>query len=154
MQRTAVHSKRRRRKHRRDAQAARTLEDAWARIGVLLALLQHVERAINVSLAWSSPDQPGTLEQLLAVLEKSKQKKTPLGGLLKTLGKRTNVEIPRFISTFVDDRNRFVHRLFAERGYNINNPKHVSRIRKFVDSLTDRATLLDFVFHKINEFGA
>jgi hypothetical protein len=89
----------------------RLLEDVWARIGVLLALLQHVERAINICLAWYGPE-PTTLEQL-ASLDESKRK--TLGGLFKELRERMNVEIPTFLLTFVDDRNRFVHRLFTER---------------------------------------
>ena len=57
----------------------------------------------------------------------------------------------RLLSTFLDDRNRFVHRLFTEPDYNINNPKHVPRIRKFLDSLTDRSMALHLAFHTINE---
>jgi hypothetical protein len=127
------------------------LEDAWARIGVLLALLQHVEHEINVSLERQFPGYPVTLEQI-ASFKKSKRKKT-LGRLLRTLRERTPIEsgMDRFLSTFLEDRNRFVHRLFTERDYNINNPKHVSRIRKFLDSLIDRSMTLDIAFHTINE---
>lgn len=129
-------------------------ENAWARIGALLALLQHVEREINVFLAWRFPDQPVTLEQI-ASFKKSEKAKT-LGALIRTLRKQMP-KIDRdktwqtFLSTFVEDRNRFVHRLFTEEGYNINNPKDVSRIRKFVDSLTHRSTLFDIIFHGFNE---
>jgi hypothetical protein len=130
------------------------LEDAWARIGVLLAMLQHVEHEMNVFLAFRFPDQSISLEEI-AFLKKSKQKKT-LGLILRELRKRipTLPANDRLFSTFVKDRNRFVHRLFMERDYNINNAKNLSRILKFVDSLTVRSTVFLAGFHAINEIYA
>jgi hypothetical protein len=126
-------------------------EDAWARIGVLLALLQHVERELNMALTALFPDQAITLDQI-ASLKKS-QKKQTLGQLIRAL--RTRIpkfgDYKTFLSSFVEDRNRFVHSLFTEKGFHIKNPKNVSRIRKFVDSLTHRSITLDIVFHAAND---
>jgi hypothetical protein len=122
-------------------------EDVWARIGLLLAVLQHVEHTINASLGWVFHDQPVTLEQI-ALFEKSKQRKT-LGVLLRALRERIKIDrgSDRFLKRFLDDRNRFIHRLFTERGYDINNSKDIRKIRKFVDSLTDRCTIVLAAFH-------
>src|SRR3954469_743209 len=95
-------------------------EDAWTRIGLLLGLLQHAEHAINVSLSWVFTDQPVALEQI-AFFESSRQKKT-LGALLQALRERINVDddFDSFLTAFLQDRNRFVHRVFTEPGYDIN----------------------------------
>jgi hypothetical protein len=115
------------------------LEDTWIRIGLLLVLIQNTEHAINASLSWVFADQPVTLEQI-AFFEKLKQKRT-LGRLLRELRERVNVDrrFDGLLTSFLQDRNRFVHSLFIERGFSINEAKNVPRIRKFVDSLTDRA---------------
>jgi hypothetical protein len=129
-------------------------EDAWTRIGLLLGLLQHTENAINVSLAWVFAGQPVALEQI-AFLERSKQKKM-LGELLRVLRERVNIDshFDGLLTTFLQDRNRFVHRLFTERGYNINEPKDVFRIREFVDSLTHRSSIVLAAFHAFIEIWA
>jgi hypothetical protein len=126
-------------------------EDVWARIGALLALLQHVEREIDTALTGLFPDQAITFEQIASA--KKSQKKKTLGELFRRL-RELNPDMDSyktFLLTFVEDRNRFVHRLFTEKGYNINNPKNVTRIREFVDSLTHRSIALDMVFHVINK---
>ena len=129
-------------------------EDAWTRIGLLLGLLQHAELVINVSLAWVFVDQPFELEQI-ASFERYKQKKT-LGTLLRALRERVNINshFDGFLTTFLNDRNRFVHRLFTERGYDFNDPKDVPRIRKFVDSLAERSIIVLAVFHAFIEIWA
>ncbi len=129
-------------------------EDAWVRIGLLLALLQQAEQAINVSLSWVFADQPVTLEQI-AFFGRSKQKQT-LGTLLRLLRERVNIDshFDGLLTSFLQDRNRFVHRLFTERSFNINEPKNVPRIRKFVDSLTDRAVIVLAVFNAFIEIWA
>jgi hypothetical protein len=126
-------------------------EDVWARIGALLALLQHVEREIDMALTGLFPDQVITFEQI-ASSNKSQKKKT-LGQLFRRL-RELNPNMDRYKtsqSTFVENRNRFVHRLFTEKGYDINNPKDVTRIRKFVDSLTHHSIALDIAFQAINK---
>ena len=130
------------------------VEDAWTRIGLLLGILQHAEHAINVSLAWVFTDQPVTLEQI-AFFKPSKQKST-LGALLRKLRERANVddEFDDFVTTFLEDRNRFVHRLFTEDGYNLSEAKDVAHIREFVDSLTDRSTIVLAAFHAFIEIWA
>src|SRR6266478_3306132 len=110
-----------------------TLEDAWTRIGLLLGLLQQAERAINVSLSWVFTDQPVALDQI-AFFEESHQKKT-LGCLLGALRERVDIDADfnGLLTTFLQERNRFIHHLFTERGFSINEPKDVPRIREFVD---------------------
>jgi hypothetical protein len=129
-------------------------EDAWVRIGLLLGLLQHTEHAINVSLSWVFTDQPVALEQI-AFFERSKQKKT-LGALLQALRERVNIDsdFDGLLTTFLQDRNRFVHRLFTERGFNINESNDVPRIREFVDSLTHRSSIVLAAFHAFIEIWA
>ena len=129
-------------------------KDVWIRIGLLLGLLQHTEHAINVSLSWVFTDQPVSLEQI-AFFETSKQKKT-LGALLGVLRERVNIDthFNGLLTSFLQDRNRFVHSLFTERGFNLNEAKDAPRIRRFVDSLTDRAVIVLAVFHAFIEIWA
>ena len=129
-------------------------EAAWIRIGLLLGLIQHAEHAINVSLSWVFTDQPVSLEQI-AFFETSKQKKT-LGELLQVLRERMNIDTQfnSLLTSFLRDRNRFIHRLFTERGFNLNEAKDVPRIRTFVDSLTDRAVIVLAAFHAFIEIWA
>jgi hypothetical protein len=130
------------------------LEDTWIRIGLLLVLIQNTEHAINASLSWVFADQPVTLEQI-AFFEKLKQKRT-LGRLLRELRERVNVDrrFDGLLTSFLQDRNRFVHSLFIERGFSINEAKNVPRIRKFVDSLTDRAVIVLAAFNAFIEIWA
>jgi hypothetical protein len=129
-------------------------EDAWTRIGLLLGMLQHAEHAINVSLSWVFTDRPVSLEEI-AFFEKSKQKKA-LGVLLRALRERVNIDsqFDAFLTRFLQDRNRFVHHLFTERGFSINETKDVPRIRKFVDSLAHRTAIVISVFHAFIEIWA
>ena len=130
------------------------LEDAWPRIGLLLALLQHTEHTINVALSWVFSDTSVTLEQI-ASFESVRQKKT-LGALLKALHDRVNIDtdFDSFLTMFLYDRNRFVHRLFTEEGFGIHEPKDASRIREFVDSLTHRTGIVLAAFHAFIEIWA
>jgi hypothetical protein len=59
-----------------------------------------------------------------------------------------------FLTAFLQDRNRFVHRLFTERGYNINELDDVPRIREFVDSLSHRSSIVLAAFHAFVEIWA
>ena len=129
-------------------------EEAWMRIGLLLCLLQHAEHLINVSLSWVFVDQPVALEQI-AFFESSKQKKT-FGALLQALRERVSIDddFDSFLTAFLQDRNRFVHRLFTERGYNINELDDVPRIREFVDSLSHRSSIVLAAFHAFVEIWA
>jgi hypothetical protein len=122
------------------------------RIGLLLAEIQHVERVINAYLALRFPAQSVTLEQI-ALFESSKRTKM-FGELFKTLRKRAptlDSNLDTLFTTFLRDRNRFVHGLFTERGYNITNANDVSKIREFVDSLRIDSTVLLIAFNAIIE---
>ena len=148
------------------------MQEEQAKIGRLLALLQHVERAIDVYLAWALPDQPitieqiaslkkskqkQTLEQIVASFKKPNQKKQTLGKLFKTFRKRSpafDKSLNPLFPTFVEDRNRFVHRLFTEPGYDINNPEDLSRIREFVHSLALPSVLFYTAFDTFNDLTA
>jgi hypothetical protein len=127
------------------------LKDVWARIGVLLALLQHLERELNIFLPQLFAQQGITLEQIDS-LSKSKRNKT-LGELARALQQFPNFPSASkpFLLSFVEDRNRFVHRLFTEKDFDINNPKNVSRIRKFVDSMATLSIALDSAFYSLNK---
>jgi hypothetical protein len=129
-------------------------EDAWARIGLLLALLQHAEHAINACLKWvfthdpfGEDDESKLLDQL-SNLEEFQRKKT-LGQLHHALRERVDIhpEFETYFAQFVEDRNRFVHRLFIEPGFGVNNPKDIPRIRQFVDALTEQTMRLIAVFN-------
>ena len=48
----------------------------------------------------------------------------------------------------------FVHRLFIEPGFSVNNPKDIPRIRQFVDALADRTITLIAVFNAYIEVWA
>jgi hypothetical protein len=118
----------------------------------LLALLQHLEREMNMFLPRLIAERANTLEKI-ASLSKSKRKQT-LGQLAREL----QTKLPDFPSdgitfllSFVEDRNRFVHRLFTEEGFDIKNPKDVSRILEFVDSLTYLSVALDSAFYSFNK---
>jgi hypothetical protein len=121
----------------------------WARIGVLLALLQHLEREMNIFLSRLIARETMTVEQI-ASLPESEKKKT-LGQLAQAFHKQIPKMPPNALSSFIEDRNRFVHRLFREEGFDIKNPKDVSRIREFVDSLTDLSIGLDNAFYGLNK---
>ena len=120
----------------------------------MLALLQQTEHTINVALSWVFTDAPITLEQI-TFFESVKQRKT-LRVLLKSLRDRVSVDtdFDSFLTTFLYDRNRFVHRLFTEEGFDIDEPKDASRIREFVDSLTHRTAIVLAAFHAFIEIWA
>ena len=129
-------------------------EDAWARIGLLLGVLQNVEHAVNTALRWVFRNDPfgeehqdNLLDQLSHL--KDFQRKKTLGQLSCALRAQANMhpDFETFFSKFVDDRNRFIHRLFLEDGFNIGRPEDTERIRRFIDDLTDRALTVAAVFH-------
>ncbi len=129
-------------------------EDAWQRIGLLLALLQNAEHAINTSLKWVfthdpfGEDDEGNLLDQLSNLKEFQRKKT-LGQLHRALRERVELHpgFETYFGQFVEDRNRFAHRLFLEPGFNVNKPEDIPRIRQFVDALTDQTMTLLTVFH-------
>jgi hypothetical protein len=95
---------------------------------------------------------PVTFEQI-ASFKKSQREKT-LGQLVKKLRKRTpglDSQFEPFLTSFVEDRNRFVHELFTERNYKIDNPENVSKILEFVESLTNRSFAVLMVFEWLVE---
>ena len=128
--------------------------EMWQRIGLLVALLQSAEHAVNMSLQWVFTDDPfgdehedNFLKQIKN-LKEFKRKKT-LGQLHKILCERINMAPAdkTLLAKFVEDRNRFAHRLFLEPGFSINEPEDVPRIREFVDALTDHSMKVLAVFH-------
>lgn len=129
-------------------------EEAWQRIGLLLVLLQNAEHAINACLKWVfthdpfGQDDEGNLLDQLSNLKEFQRKKT-LGQLHRALRERVDIhpEFETYFAQFVEDRNRFVHRLFIEPGFSVNNPKDIPRIRQFVDALTDQTMTLIAVFN-------
>jgi hypothetical protein len=129
-------------------------EDAWARIGLLLVLLQNAEHAINACLKWVfthdrfGEEDEGNLLDQLSNLKEFQRKKT-LGELHRALRKRVDVrqEFETYFAKFVDDRNRFVHRLFLEPEFSVNDPKDIPRIRQFVDTLTNQTMTLIALFN-------
>jgi hypothetical protein len=142
---------------RRTARKTETTDprkDVWARIGLLLALLQQTELAIKASLKWVFTTDPFGEEHMdnlldqLANLKEFERKRT-LGQLQSALRGRvdTGPDFDAFFTQFVEDRNRFIHRLFTEPGFNVNDPEDVGRIREFVDSLTERAIRMLVMFH-------
>jgi hypothetical protein len=129
-------------------------QDAWQRIGLLLALLQNAEHAINTSLKWVFTNDPfgeehadNLLDQLTNL--KEFDRKRTLGQLHCVLRDRVDIhsEFETYFAQFVEGRNRFVHRLFIEPGFSVNNPKDIPRIRQFVDALTDQTMTLIAVFN-------
>jgi hypothetical protein len=84
-----------------------------------------------------------------------KQQKT-LGALLRALRDRVSVDtdFDSLLTDFLHERNRFVHRLFTEEGFGINELKDAPRIREFVDSLTHRTTIVLAAFHAFIEVWA
>ena len=99
-------------------------EEAWQRVGLLLALLQNAEHAVNTSLKWVFTNDPfgeddkGNLLDQLSILKEFQRKKT-LGQLHRALRERVALdpEFQTFFGQFVEDRNRFAHRLFLEPGF-------------------------------------
>ncbi len=105
-------------------------QEAWQRIGLLLVLLQNAEHAINTSLRWVFTNDPfgeqdrGNLLDQLSNLKEFQRKRT-LGQLHRALRERVALdpEFETYFGQFVEDRNRFAHRLFLEPGYDINKPE-------------------------------
>jgi hypothetical protein len=135
-------------------------QEAWQRIGLLLALLQNAEHAINTSLRWVFTNDPfgeeeGNLLDQLSNLKQFQRKKT-LGQLHRALRERVALhpEFETFFGQFVEDRNRFAHRLFLEPGFNVNKPEDTPRIRQFVDALTHQTMTILAVFHAFIEVWA
>jgi hypothetical protein len=136
-------------------------KDVWARIGLLLGVLQNVEHAVNTALQWvfrhdpfGEEHQDNLLDQLSHL--KDFQRKKTLGQLHCALREQAKInrDFETFFSTFVEDRNRFIHRLFLEEGFNIGRPEDTERIRKFIDDLTDRALTVAAVFHAFLDLWA
>jgi hypothetical protein len=129
-------------------------EEAWQRVGLLLALLQNAEHAVNTSLKWVFTNDPlgeedkGNLLDQLSILKEFQRKKT-LEQLHRALRERVALdpEFQTFFGQFVEDRNRFAHRLFLEPGFNVNKPEDIPRIRRFVDALTHQTMTILAVFH-------
>jgi hypothetical protein len=123
-------------------------------MGLLLALLQDAELAINACLKWVfthdpfGEDDKGNLLDQLSNLKEFQRKKT-LGQLHRALRERVDIdpEFETYFAQFIEDRNRFVHRLFNEPGFSVNNPKDIPRIRQFVDALADRTITLIALFN-------
>jgi hypothetical protein len=138
----------------REAETIDPRKDAWARIGLLLGLLQHAEVVINANLTLVYTNDPfgeeqiGNLLDQLANLKEFERKRT-LGQLYRALQERTQIgpDSDEFFTQFVEDRNRFIHRLFTEPGFNINNPEDISRIRDFIDPLAERAIQILVMFN-------
>lgn len=136
-------------------------QEAWQRIGLLLVLLQNAEHAINTSLQWVFTNDPfgeqdrGNLLDQLSNLKEFQRKRT-LGQLHRALRQRVALdpEFETYFGQFVEDRNRFAHRLFLEPGYDINKPEDVPQIRQFVDDLTHRTMTIIGVFHAFIEVWA
>ena len=136
-------------------------QDAWQRIGLLLPLLQNAEHAINTSLRWVFTNDPfgdESADNLLDQLSNLKDfdRKRTLGQLHRALRERVQLgaEFEAFFTRFVDDRNRFSHRLFLEDGFNVNKPEDIPRIRQFVDALTHNTMTILAIFHAFLEVWA
>jgi hypothetical protein len=129
-------------------------QETWQGIGLLLALLQSAEHAINTSLQWVFTNDPfgeqedGNLLDQLSNLKEFQRKKN-LGQLQSALRARVSLhpEFEVYFAKFVEDRNRFAHRLFLEHGFNVGKPEDNQRIRQFVDDLASRTVTIIALFH-------
>jgi hypothetical protein len=84
-------------------------------IGLTLFYLQGVENSIEFMLDWVFPENP-TIRLGNLYLAKPAERRQTLGQLLLELRKKTEVN-PQFnamLTRFLEDRNRFIHRLFNE----------------------------------------
>jgi hypothetical protein len=102
-------------------------------IGLTLFYLQGLENSIEFMLDWVFPEKPtGKLAELYTA-SVSKRRQT-LGQLLAELRKRTDVN-PQFdsmLAVFLEDRNRFVHRLFNEREFNLVSDESCTKASQFM----------------------
>ena len=105
-----------------------TQRGAISSVGLTLLSIQGCEHVIDFMLHWVFPSNPNLDLKALAAMDAKKQKKT-LGQLLSELRKRAEIHphVDSMLVEFLTLRNRFVHRLFNEREFNLATDNSCAR---------------------------
>jgi len=105
-------------------------------LGLALFGVQGTEAKLKFLLSFVFPHQEdATLTDLYE--RDKKASKATLGMLITKLRERADVtrEFEGMLQSFLDHRNRFIHGLLMEKGFNIGMDEGVQNVRKFIDQL-------------------
>lgn len=115
-------------------------------IGLALFGVQGVESKLQFLLSFVFPaNADASFRDLYS--EDQKAKKETLGRLIHNLKKQSEVaeDFQEQLSTFLTLRNRFVHGLFAEKGYSLGSDEDIQRVQDFISDLEFHAWMIDAV---------
>lgn len=126
-------------------------------VGLALFGIQGVEAKLKMLLSYAFPEHPDmTLKEMYDA--HGKPSKETLGMLLKKLRERASVDddFENLLTAFLQNRNRFVHGIMTERGFNPGDSEGIANLRKFIDEIECQcwhigATLMGYllIFAKI-----
>jgi len=104
-------------------------EQTYEQLGLLLLLTQDVERRLATLIGTVYPKGPPTWEELSAL------KRSTLGGLLRKLKERVEIE-PTFedrLKRFLEGRNLFAHRLHHEPWFDLESEPGRDAVWRFIE---------------------
>lgn len=111
-------------------------KEVMASVGIALFGIHTAEAYLRFVLSYIFPADEGTTWQNLFAEDQRRSKET-LGRMLSRLRKQANVD-PAFeemLSRFLSNRNRFVHGLLVEQGFNPGDDAGITTIQKFLSEL-------------------
>src|SRR5665213_288274 len=111
-------------------------EQILVKIGGLLLVLQATEYLINVAMLYVFQDNPPMSIATLEAQKKTAKKKT-LGYFITALRKRVDLHphFDKLMSSFLDDRNEFIHDLCRVPGRDIETKEGRQKLDEFLAKL-------------------
>jgi hypothetical protein len=106
------------------------------KIGYVFLHIQDTEKVVKVGMQWVLPDEKDLLSVLLGSVNKAGRKR-PLGHFLTALRARATIndDIDRLLTSYLDNRNSFVHNLQEVDGWTLRTAEGCKTANQFLSSL-------------------